>query len=146
MPLAMIVGRGDQAIVDAVGLRPLPEERVILVGARDIDPGEDDALAASAVRQLEVNALIDAELPAGAIYVHVDIDVVDPDEMPAQNYPAPGGPSLGAVRAALARLVATGRIAAVSFSLWNPALPGAERAAAATRELVSVLSGDPAPR
>jgi arginase len=142
MPLAMIVGRGDLAIVDAVGLKPLPEHRVILVGARDIDPGEDDALAASAVGQLTVESLVDADLPPGRIYVHLDVDVVDPDEMPAQNYPAPRGPSLAAVKAALAHLVGTGRIAAVSFSLWNPELPGAALAAAATRELVSVLSGD----
>jgi arginase len=142
MPLAMIVGRGDLAIVEAVGLKPQAEDRVILVGARDIDPGEDDALAASAVRQLAVESLVDADLPPGPLYVHLDVDVVNPDEMPAQNYPAPGGPSLDAVKAALARLVGTGRIAAVSFSLWNPELPGAARAAAATRELVSVLPVD----
>ena len=75
--------------------------------------------------------------PPGPLHVHVDLDVVDPLEMPAHNYPAPGGPSLREVRAALEHLAATGRVAAVSFSTWNPALPGADRAAAAAATLTA---------
>jgi len=68
--------------------------------------------------------------------VHVDVDVVDPSDLPAINYPAPDGPSLQAVRAAAGRLTGTGRVVGVSVSSWNPALPGAGRAAAATRRIV----------
>ncbi|NNC75091.1 MAG: hypothetical protein HKN93_06215, partial [Acidimicrobiia bacterium] len=71
------------------------------------------------------------------LYVHVDVDVVDPEDMPAVNYPAPGGPSLETVAAAVAALASTGRVVAFSVSSWNPALPGSEVAAAATRRLAS---------
>jgi arginase len=131
MPLAMLVGRGEQTVVDGAGMTPLDERRVALVGARDLDPGEDAAVAASAMTVLQVAGIAGWDPPAGPLHVHVDLDVVDPDEMPAHNYPAPGGPSLAAMLAALESLAATGRIAAVSFSTWNPALPGADRAAAA---------------
>ena len=141
MPLAMIVGRGEQTVVEGAGLVPLPERRVVLVGARDLDPGEDVAVHTSAMTVLSVAEVLDWDLPAGALHLHVDLDVVDPQEMPAHNYPAPGGPSLSAVGAALDRLAATGRVAAVSFSTWNPALPGADRAAAATRALVAPFLG-----
>lgn len=137
MPLAMIVSRGEQTIVEAAGLTPLAEDRVVLVGARDLDPGEDEALATSALTMLSVAQLLEWDPPPGVLHVHVDVDVVDPLEMPAQNYPAPGGPSLRDVRAALAHLAVTGRVAAVSFSTWNPALPGADRAAAAARVLAA---------
>jgi arginase len=141
MPLAMIVGRGEQTVVEGAGLVPLAEERVVLVGARDLDPGEDEAVAASAMTVLSVAELTRRDPPPGALHVHVDLDVVDPREMPAHNYPAPGGPSLGEVREALVRLSASGRVAAVSFSSWNPALPGADRAVAAARVLAAPFLG-----
>lgn len=136
MPLAMIVGRGEQTIVQAAGLAPLPEARAVLVGARDLDPGEDEAVATSALTVRTVVEIGAWQPPAGPLHVHIDLDVIDPEEMPAHNYPAPGGPSLAQVRVALSALQATGRVAAVSFSSWNPALPGADRAAAAGAELV----------
>jgi arginase len=142
MPLAMIVGRGEQTIVDGAGLAPLDERRVVLVGARDLDPGEDEAVAASSMIVVpSVVDLIRRDPPPGALHVHVDLDVVDPREMPAHNYPVPGGPSLREMQAVLAHLAATGRVAAVSFSTWNPALPGADRAAAATAALAAALPG-----
>lgn len=137
MPLAMIVGRGDPAIAAAAGLTPLPEQQAVLVGARDLDPGEAEALEGSDVRMVEVADVDGGLVPDGPLYVHVDVDVVDPAEMPAVNYPAPGGPPLAAVAASLQRLAATGRVAAVSLSCWNPELPEAERAAAASRELAA---------
>jgi arginase len=139
MPLAMIVGRGEQTIVEATGCRPLVEDRVALVGARDLDHGEDTAIAASGMTTCRPWELLDAELPAGPLYVHVDLDVVDPADMPAQNYPAAGGPRLDEVERVLRHLSATGRVAGASFSTWNPALPEADRAAAAGARLIEVF-------
>ncbi len=141
MPLAMIAGKGEQTVVEGAGLTPLGEHRVVLVGARDLDPGEDEAVAASAMTVLSVAEVITWQPPARPLHVHVDLDVVDPRDMPAHNYPVPGGPSLEDVRAALVHLAATGRVAAVSFSTWNPALPGADRAAAAGAELAALFLG-----
>src|SRR5207245_625703 len=39
MPLAMIVGRGEQTLTSALGLRTLMETDVVLSDARDLDPG-----------------------------------------------------------------------------------------------------------
>ncbi|MDJ0663251.1 MAG: arginase family protein [Acidimicrobiia bacterium] len=75
--------------------------------------------------------------PAGPLYVHVDLDVVDPGEMPAMNYPAADGPHLRDVRMAMIHLATTGRIVAFSISSWNPSLPGADVAAAAAARLAA---------
>ena len=139
MPLAMIVGRGEQTVVAAAGLDPLPEARVALVGARDLDPGEGEAVADSAMTVLSVADVAAWTPPAGPLHLHVDLDVIDPSEMPAHNYSAPGGPSLREVRDALTSLIVRGRVAAVSFSTWNPALPDADVAARATLELATSL-------
>jgi arginase len=136
MPLAMITGRGEQTVVAGTGLQPLPDEQVVLVDARDLDPGEDEAVAASGMRVAAVDEVPSLDL-AGPLHVHVDVDVVDPAELPAVNYPARGGPSLASMEGALAALAATGRVAAFSVSSWNPELPEADRAAAATARLAS---------
>jgi arginase len=120
MPLAMIVGRGDQSLVDAVGLRTLAEQDVILSDARDLDPGERTALDASAVVRLADVSAIAAALPAGrSVHVHLDTDVVDAAEAPAMKYPVAGGPrSADLVRLGQA-LADSGRVTSVSMTLWN---------------------------
>ena len=136
MPLAMVTGRGEQTVVDGAGLDRIPDDRAILVDGRDLDVGEDSALDESGVRQVAVEDIA-ANPPQGPLYVHVDLDVVDPLEMPAMNYPAPDGPSLDAVASSVRRLADTGRVVAFSLSGWNPELPGADRAARASLEIAA---------
>ena len=135
MPLAMLTGRGEQTIVDGTGLTPLPDDRVVLVDGRDLDPGEDQAVGRSGIAVTTVEEVAHSIPPHGPLYVHVDGDVVDPSDMPAMNYPAADGPSLDAVRTAMVHLATTGRVVAFSISSWNPELPGADVAAAAMLKL-----------
>ena len=121
MPLAMLAGRGEQTMVRGLGLTPLAEERIILSDARDLDPGEKEAVAHSAVIHLpQVEQLLDYPLPDGPLYVHFDVDVVDVADVPAVSYPAPGGPSAATLQQVFHHLAQTGRITAVSLSTWNP--------------------------
>ena len=136
MALAMLTGRGEQSIVDGVGMRPIEDDRVWLIDGRDLDSGEDEAVAASGIHHVSVGE-ITANPPPGDLYVHVDVDVVNPRDMPGVNYPAPGGPSADVVAQAIAALHATGRVVALSFSSWNPALEGADIAATATRRIAT---------
>jgi arginase len=123
MPLAMLVGRGEQTMPAAVGLETLSEANVILTDARDLDPAEREAVSASDLVHLtDVADLMAYPLPGGPLYVHFDVDVVTPEEAPAQNYPAPGGPSSSTVEAVLRRLAGSGQVMAVSLSSWNPRL------------------------
>jgi len=139
MPLAMLAGLGEQTIVDALGLRTLAADRILLVGARDLDPGERDNLLGQGVPQAAVADVPGLAPPDRPLYVHLDLDVVAVDEMPAVNYPAAGGPSAGAVRAALDHLFATGRVAALSVTCWDPALDGAVRSRRTAESLVGDL-------
>jgi len=142
MPLAMLAGLGEQTIVEAVDLRPVEGRRILLVGARDLDPGEDTNLEQAGVRQVEVEDVAAGDLPEGPIYLHLDCDLVVIEEMPAVNYPAAGGPGAGAVRDALERVFDTGRVVAFSFTGWDPNLPGAEIAASTSRSLTKGLLFD----
>ncbi len=140
MPLAMVVGRGEQTVVEGAGMAAIPEADAVLVDGRELDPGEDEAVAGSELAVLSVAELATWQPPQRPLYLHVDVDVVDPTDLPAVNYPAPGGPSLAEVEAALRHVAASGEVVAASFSCWNPALPGADRAAAATARLAAAIS------
>jgi hypothetical protein len=76
MPLAMLAGLGEQTIVQVLGAQPLAVSRILLVGARDVDPGERDNLDAAGVARVTVEDLPAQAPPPGPLYVHLDIDVV----------------------------------------------------------------------
>ena len=135
MPLAMLTGRGEQTIVDGAGARTIPDADAYLVGARDIDAGEQILLDGSDVPMVDVGEIAAAVPDERDLYVHVDVDVVDPSDVPAINYPAPNGPSAAQVAESVAALAATGRVVAFSVSTWNPALEGAHQSAASTRTI-----------
>ena len=148
MPLAMLAGLGEQTIMDAVHATPVAGERILLVGARNLDTGEDTNLEGAGVRQVDVEDLTADKLPEGPIYLHLDCDVVAIEEMPSVNYPAAGGPGAAAVREAVERVFASGRVVGFSFTAWDPNLPGAELSAGSARRLTEGLlftSGGPPP-
>jgi arginase len=121
MPLRQLVGGADRVAPDWLGLRPLPEAGVALVDARDLDPPEAEFLAGAAIRRLPVESVSGDSLPPGVLYVHVDVDVVDPREMPGLLFPAADGPSLAAVVSSVRSVLASGRVAAVALACtWRP--------------------------
>ena len=143
MPLAMAVGLGDDTLLRATGLRPWPADKVLLADGRDLDPGERDNLAALAIRRVpDLEQLLSpAALPGGPLYVHFDVDVIDPADAAAMNYPAPGGPSAQTVSDVLRALAATGRIVAISVSLWEPSLDPDGHTQAVVQAALNALLG-----
>lgn len=119
MPLAMMTGRGPQWMMAAVGATPVPDTAVTLVDGRDLDPLEAEAVAASDLAHVAVEALHGLVLEA-PVLLHIDMDVIDAAEAPAFNYPVPGGPRSADLAAALAAFAAGNRIACLSISAWSP--------------------------
>ena len=81
MPLAAACGVWDADLQDP----PLDPGRVHLVGVRDVDPGERELLDAHGV-----NWSPPTPPTSGPVFVHLDLDVLDPSLMPAA-FAAPGG-------------------------------------------------------
>jgi arginase len=143
MPLAMIVGRGDQALMQAAALTPLPERDVILANARDLDPGERALLQQSRVRHVpdvtSIPQLVSSERP---IHIHLDTDVIDASEAPAMRYPVKGGPTLNTLREMVERLANTGRVVGVSMTLWDFEQDADGRTERASMALLKAAIGD----
>lgn len=141
LPLRLLVGYRPKLIASWIGLRPVPERRVLLVGARDLDPPEAAYLERAQIHRAAVTGLETAQLPDGPLYVHLDLDVIDSGDLPGLRYPAPGGPGPAQVAGALRRLLATGRVAAVGIACtWHP---GHGAAAIAGLYLEAALTSGP---
>jgi arginase len=138
LPLRLLVGYRPELIAAQLGLRAVPERQVILVGARDLDPPEVSYLAGAQIRRSEVGRLDAAGLPGGPLYVHLDLDVIDPAQLPGLRLPVPGGPSPAQVTGALNALLGTGRVAAIGIACtWHP---GHSAAAAIRQHLDAALA------
>ena len=123
MPLAMMVGRGKQTMLEAVGLKPYSEIRIILTDGRDLDPGEREALNNSSIVHLaEATTLLEHPLLGSPLYIHFDTDIINPEDAPAMNYPAPGGPSAEELKHVFQHIAQRGQVLAASMSTWNPEL------------------------
>ena len=102
--LAAAVGRHWPAIADIDGLAPyFRPEAAVQLGCRDDDEGLQEArdtlggvLTSSAIQELGVpgtaaEALRITSAAAGGRWIHLDVDILDPDFLPAVDSPAPGG-------------------------------------------------------
>lgn len=121
MPLAMLAGRGDLRMMQAVNLVPIDDARVVLCDGRDLDPGERKLVEASGICFIKKLEDLDMNmLPQGPLHVHFDSDIINPVEAPAFLYAAAGGPSAEDMQQVLKRLMATGRVVATSTTAaWD---------------------------
>jgi arginase len=123
MPVAVCAGLGLPASRERAHIRaPLPTDRIVLVDVRNLDPAEQALIAAT-------DAVIAAPAPGypgedlgpavarladkvDLLYLHVDADVLDGSLVPNHPTVEPDGPSLAQVQAAMACVMATGKVAA----------------------------------
>jgi arginase family enzyme len=111
MGLAGACGLWDTGF--GAGLDPA---RVIMHGVRELDGGERVALDRCGVYRAEAPA----QLEGMELFVHLDLDVLDPDAHPA-GFPVPGGLSPVALREFLA---AAARVATIVGAEVTAAAPG----------------------
>ncbi|SDQ81514.1 arginase family protein [Microbacterium sp. cf332] len=101
-PSGAFAGMALRAVFDGSPLTPdasVPAERVILAGARELDEAEAETARTSGLAHLGVEDLTDparladvvAATGARAVYVHVDLDVLDPAAITGVAAPVPFG-------------------------------------------------------
>jgi arginase len=138
LPLRLLTGYRPELIGSAIGLSSVPEDRIVLVDARDLDPPEREYLRQAAIRRVDVAGLTRPVWPDGPLYVHLDFDVLDPADVPGLSIPAAGGPRTASVVEALQAVIAGGRVAAVGLACTWQAGRGA---AASVRDAVEAALG-----
>lgn len=136
MALALALGHGPEELAAAGGPPPAVQpDHAALLGFRALDPGERSAigalalaLPARAVKSLGPRASAALALDAvengdGPLLVHFDVDVIDPEEMPAKSPLLPGpGLSLEETGGLLTALLASPRVVALELCEYDPDL------------------------
>jgi arginase len=137
MPLGVAFGRGPDAWVDAAGGPSASPETTIVLGARDPDETHDiapllagslvalqvegpAALRAAGLSASGVEATIRLETVSDAIWLALDVDVLDEAVMPATDYLMPGGLDWDELTELLRPLGAAKKLVGVSVACVNP--------------------------
>jgi arginase len=136
------------------GFRPPPAQRFLLLGTRSLDAGEAEAAERRAVRVLPpdavasesalARALDDVLGHADGVWLHIDLDVLDPASVaPANAFAAPGGLTPYQAVRVVQEAAARGPVAGLTLSALDPAVDEDGIVRAAALALISeALAGD----
>ena len=148
MGLAIAVGRCWQTIARTIpGYQPLPEANAILVGGRDLDAEERRLLQGSGIALVRDGQIAEALTPALAalrrrveqVYVHIDLDILDPREARASSFAAPGGLTLAQMDEAIRAIGRALPLGGAGLAAYDPACDSADRTLGAAFRLLEDL-------
>ena len=134
MPVAMLTGDTFKAATALVpGYRPLAKERLIFLGVRDLDPCEAERIAedripaysAIALRTQRADMLTAVDrigTASDAVYLHLDMDVLDPEPVAYSDYAVPDGIRSDEIGPLLDDLAARCSLQAATITAFDPAL------------------------
>jgi arginase len=147
MALAMLTGRAPGLFRDTSGLLPVADADIVLADARDLDPAERDALAASQVRRVPADpaAITSAlsEFGRRPLYLHLDVDVIDSAQLPGLRFPSGPGPSVTQIEECLAAVCAVGDVKAACIACaWLPDRVSDRATREAITRLAAALGAD----
>jgi arginase len=161
MPVAILAGLAGPLWRDAAGLAtPVVTEHIVLAGVRELDEKEEELIRSTAATVVPASELCDGDGFAQAIdqlarrctllYLHVDLDVLDPRFVPSASTPSANGLSIEELVATMATVLQTGKVAAVAISSLNPGAGarGERSVASAMKTIVGALpawTATPAP-
>ncbi|MFQ6052329.1 MAG: arginase family protein [Candidatus Hydrothermarchaeota archaeon] len=112
---------------------PIPESCTLLIGVRDLDPKEREHLEHSEIHVVAADELKKAGLMASLlprltelqsqvheVYLHIDIDVLDPQEAPGVDFRCPNGLSSNEVEQVVQMITERFRIKAAALTAYDP--------------------------
>ena len=150
MVLSHLLGRGEPGLARLGERFPLVRPgRLALLGVERLDPQEVpvfEALPSFRTRAGEIRrdgaariareALRRITGQDGFFHVHLDVDVVDSDEIPAVDFPAPGGITGEDARDLLAAMAASPGFLGIEITSFNPDRDPGGAAAARVIEII----------
>ena len=139
MDLAVLTGDGAAPLVMMAGAPPMvPVTDAVLLGHRtsDLDAGATAELARlpDGLRRIDAATMVGDPEAAGrraaawlagagrGVWLHLDLDVLDPESMPAVTYPQPGGLDWDQLTSTLESLTRSPRLLGVSVADFRPDL------------------------
>lgn len=153
MPVAAMLGRGEFAD-KGWATADIDESNVVMVGLRDLDDRERNAIRDSEVTtytmsDIDSRGMVDVIEDAidvatdgvETLHVSLDMDFLDPDEAPGVGTPVRGGVTYREAHAAMELLADTGAVRSMEVVEVNPILDSHNRTAELAVELVASALG-----
>ena len=154
MPVAVATGRALRIMrLDARLDPPMEDRRVVMGGVRLTDPLEQELLDHSRIEQLSVTDLQTASPAVFAqldrlsrvsdkLYIHIDMDVLDPAEVMGHQNKVPGGPSSRELAALFEEIFRRyPKAAAIGFATIPASDEGGLSLAAVNRMIAGAIRG-----
>ena len=154
MPVAVATGRALQVMrLDAKLDPPLPDRHIVMAGVRLTDPLEQHLLDNSMIEQISVDDLrtmtpaIWTQLDrlnrlTDKIYIHIDMDVLDPREVMAHGNKVPNGPSSEQLARVFEEIFKRyDKASAIGFATIPPTDEGGLSIAAVNRMIAAAVRG-----
>ncbi len=155
MPLAHLLGRGDPGFVELLGeTGPLSPRQVVLVGVRDLDPGERrliHELDLTVFTMRDIDELGMAEVSRRALeiatagtagfHLSFDVDACDPSVIPGSGTLVPGGISFREAHLLLEHCADSGLLRTMDVVELNPFVDRANVSAERTVALIRSALG-----
>jgi arginase len=139
MSLAIATGHCHPELMS----KPVREENVVLAATRSLDPLEEVRLHASFIKLASLDALCgeveDLARRVSTIYLHLDLDVLDPAISPGVNFSEPGGISPEPLFGAVKHVMSTGKLGAVAITNFNPDRDRDGRTLGIIQQLIEIL-------
>jgi arginase len=131
MPVAILAGLAGPIWREAAGLgAPIPTDRIVLAGTRELDEKERELIGSTDVRIVPTGELRAGDRFAGVmrwlagrcdlLYLHIDLDVLDPRLVPSSSTPSADGLTVDELVTVIATVLATAKVAAITLSSLNP--------------------------
>lgn len=154
MPVAALTGRGCEDLVNLGHEGPkMQPENIVMIGVRDLDPGERAALLSSGIHVYTMREI--DELGMGTVarqtldhlralprlHISLDMDSIDPGVTPGVGTPVPGGMSFREAHLLMEILAESGKVDAVDVVEINPILDHGNATAEMAVALVASLLG-----
>jgi arginase len=154
MPVAVATGRALHRMRLDAKLEPaMSDQHVVMGGVRLTDPLEQEILDNSRIEQVSVDDLrratptVFAQLDrlnriSDKLYIHIDLDVLDPAEVPGHGNKVPGGPSSKELAALFEQIFARYPTAsAIGFATIPTEDPGGVSISAVNRMITGAVKG-----
>jgi arginase len=156
MGLATLAGLcWDRMAASVPNFRAIAGSNIIHIGGRDVSEAELTLMRQSGVELYPARDLVAGNKSRGvadalarlskrasAVYLHLDLDVIDPADLRANEFSPPGGLSLTTIVQLLREIRQACRLAAVGIASYDPAQDFERRGPGAVRALLEPFGSD----
>jgi arginase len=145
MGISVLTGQSWRKLALTIpGFSPVPGERILLVGSRDLETDEIELLNRVGVTRIvgtedQGSSVASFAHKVDGVYLHLDLDVLDPSEAIANQWTPTGGLTIEAVKQIVKSIQRNTRIKGFGIASYDPEVDRDGRALSAALAIFELL-------